>query len=164
MTAMHDDGRRSRAVRDHGPGVRVPPPVQVGLVLLAGWGLGRLLPLPLAAQFPWAGALVITGGLCLAAWAVLVMVRAGTDPRPDTADATLVEAGPFRCSRNPVYLGFVLVAAGIALRWGDLWGWLSAAASLVLLDRRVIPREEAYLAARFGRAYGAYCARVRRWL
>ena len=92
-----------------------------------------------------------------------VLVKAGNDPRPDKPDTALVEAGPFRFSRNPVYLGFILGMLGIALRWGDLWGWLALLATHGVLDALVVRREEAYLAARFGPAYDAYRARVRRW-
>jgi protein-S-isoprenylcysteine O-methyltransferase Ste14 len=95
---------------------------------------------------------------------VLVMVRAGVDPRPDKPDAAMVEAGPFRFSRNPIYLGFLLMVAGFALRCGDLWGWVALAAAHLVLDRLVVAKEEAYLATRFGAAYEAYRARVRRWV
>ena len=149
---------------DHGPGVRVPPPVLVaGLVALA-WALRRLLPLPVLPPLPGLGAAVMLAGLGLGFWAVVVMMRAGTNPRPDRPDAALVTDGPFRFSRNPIYLGFVLLAAGLALRWGDLWGWLAVLASQQVLDRLVIAREEPYLAARFGAGYEAYRARVRRWI
>jgi protein-S-isoprenylcysteine O-methyltransferase Ste14 len=107
---------------------------------------------------------VIFAALSLIGWAVLVMVRAGVDPRPDKPDAAMVEAGPFRVSRNPIYLGFLLAVAGFALRWGDLWGWLALAAAHLVLDRLVVAKEEAYLATRFGPAYAAYRSRVRRWV
>lgn len=152
------------APEDRGLGVRIPPPVMVGAAILGAWLLRRAAPLPLGAALPVPGIIVLLAALALIGWALLVMVRAGTDPRPDKPDAALVEAGPFRISRNPIYLGFVLAAAGIALRWGDPWGWLAVLASLTVLDRLVIAREEAYLAARFGAAYDAYRARVRRWL
>ena len=78
--------------------------------------------------------------------------------------AVFVEAGPYRFSRNPIYLGLLVAAVGLALRWGDLWGWMAVAASHLMLDRLVVAKEEAYLAARFGPAYEAYRARVRRWI
>lgn len=149
---------------DHGPGVRIPPPVMVAALLGGAWLLMRALPLPIARPLPMAGAGVIGVAVLLAVWAVVVMLRAGTDPRPDKPDAAIVESGPFGLTRNPIYLGFVIAAAGFALRWGDLWGWAAAAASALVLDRLVIAREEAYLAARFGAAYDAYKGRVRRWI
>lgn len=149
---------------DHGPGVRVPPPVLVAAVLALAWAGQRFVPVPLGPPLPEFGALVISAAIVLIGWAVLVLVRAGNDPRPDKPDAAMVEAGPFRFSRNPIYLGFLLAVAGFALRWGDLWGWVALAASHLLLERLVVAREEAYLAARFGAVYEAYRARVRRWL
>jgi len=152
------------APEGHGPGVRVPPPVMVAGVLAVAWLGQRMAPVPLGPPMPGLGALVIFGALALIGWAVLVLVRAGNDPRPDKPDAAMVEAGPFRFSRNPIYLGFLLAVAGFALRWGDLWGWLGVAASHLLLARLVVAKEEAYLAERFGAAYEAYRGRVRRWL
>ena len=149
---------------DHGPGVRVPPPVMVAAVLAVAWILRRVVPVPLGPPLPDAGLLVMFAALALIGWAVLVLVRAGNDPRPDKPDAAMVETGPFRFSRNPIYLGFLVGVAGFALRWGDLWGWIALAASHLLLDRLVVAKEEAYLARRFGAAYEAYRGRVRRWL
>nr|WP_246522172.1 isoprenylcysteine carboxylmethyltransferase family protein [Neoroseomonas terrae] len=102
--------------------------------------------------------------LLLIGLSLLALVHAGNDPRPDRPDKALVEAGPFRFSRNPVYLGFLVAMFGFALRWGDLWGWVALVGGHLLLDRMVVAREEAYLAARFGAAYEAYRGRVRRWL
>ncbi len=92
------------------------------------------------------------------------MAKAGTDPRPDKPDTAMVEAGPFRFSRNPIYLGFLLAVAGFALRWGDLWGWVAVVLAHLVLDRFVVAKEEAYLTTRFGAAYEAYRSRVRRWV
>lgn len=142
----------------------MPPPLLVAAVVLAGWGLRHVAPLPLGRPLPGPGAAVAVLGLGLSVWTVVAMHRAGTNPRPDRPDAALVQGGPFRLSRNPVYLGFLLIAAGLALRWGDLWPWLAVLAGFLLLDRAVVAREEAYLRARLGAAYGAYAARVRRWV
>lgn len=149
---------------DRGPGVRIPPPVLVLGALGGAWMLQRLAPVPLGPPLAEFGALVIFAALALIGWAVLELARAGNDPRPDRPDAALVEGGPYRLSRNPVYLGLLLGVAGFALRWGDLWGWIALLASHLLLDRLVVAKEEAYLAIRFGAAYGAYRDRGRRWL
>lgn len=152
------------AAEDCGPGVRVPPPVLVAGAIAAAWALGRIAPAPVGPPLPALGNAVLFLALGLLGWAILTMARAGTDPRPDRPDAALVEGGPFRFGRNPIYLGFVLCAAGFALRWGSLWGWLAVLATFLALDRLVVAREEAYLAARFGAAYDAHRARVRRWM
>ncbi|MFM7303842.1 MAG: methyltransferase family protein, partial [Alphaproteobacteria bacterium] len=100
----------------------------------------------------------------LIGWALLALVQAGNDPRPDRPDAAIVTNGPFRFSRNPIYLGFLVVVLGFALRWGDLWGWLALAICHLALDRLVVTKEEAYLSTRFGAAYEGYRKRVRRWV
>jgi protein-S-isoprenylcysteine O-methyltransferase Ste14 len=133
-------------------------------VLLAAWLLGRAVPVPVAPPLRLPGLVVAGLGVALGGWALALMLRAGTDPRPDRPAARLIESGPFRFSRNPIYLGFLVFAAGLALRWGDLWGWLAVAVIGVLLDRLVVRREERYLRRRFGPAYEAYAARVRRWI
>lgn len=152
------------AEADRGPGVRAPPPVLVAGALGGAWLLQRLAPAPLGPPLAEFGAVVIFAALALIGWAVLALARAGNDPRPDRPDTVLVEGGPYRFSRNPVYLGLLLAVAGFALRWGDLWGWIALFASHLLLDRLVVANEEAYLATRFGAAYAAYRGRVRRWL
>jgi len=128
---------------DHGPGVRLPPPVLVGGVLAVAWFAHLFFPI---------------------GWALLALVQAGNDPRPDRPDAAMVTTGPFRFSRNPIYLGFLVVVLGFALRWGDLWGWLALIICHFALDRLVVAKEEAYLTTRFGAAYEGYRKQVRRWV
>jgi protein-S-isoprenylcysteine O-methyltransferase Ste14 len=152
------------ADEDHGPGVAVPPPAIIGVLLLFAWLLGLVVPVPLGAPLRTPGLAVMALGVALAGWALALMLRARTDPRPDRPDTALIEAGPFRFGRNPVYLGGLVFAAGLALRWASLWGWLAVAAAFAALDRAVVPREERYLRRRFGAAYEAYAARVRRWV
>ncbi len=153
-----------RDAEDHGPGVKVPPPVIVGGLLLIAWLLRLALPVPLTPPLPVAGLVVMGLGVALSAWALGLMLRARTDPRPDRPDSVLIETGPFRFSRNPGYLGLLVFSAGLALRWGSLWGWLAVVLAFVLLDRLVVTREERYLRRRFGAAYDAYVTRVRRWM
>jgi protein-S-isoprenylcysteine O-methyltransferase Ste14 len=128
------------------------------------WLLDRVWTLRIGPPLIELGGMVIFLAIALIGWAVLALVRSGNDPRPDRPDNALVESGPFRLSRNPIYLGFLLAAAGLALVWGTLWGWIGVAVLHGVLDRLVIAREEAYLAARFGAPYEAYKARVRRWM
>jgi protein-S-isoprenylcysteine O-methyltransferase Ste14 len=92
------------------------------------------------------------------------MLRAGVNPEPHQPTAALVTPGPFRYTRNPIYLTFTLFFAGFALLTRNLWLLPLLLAVLVVMHYGVITREERYLARRFGDAYHAYCARVRRWL
>lgn len=76
----------------------------------------------------------------------------------------LIDQGLFRYIRNPMYLGFVLALAGLALLGGALSSWIIAIAFFVLVDRWYIPFEEREMLARFGDQYQEYCRRTRRWL
>jgi protein-S-isoprenylcysteine O-methyltransferase Ste14 len=149
---------------DRGPGVRVPPPVIVVTALILAWGLQRLLPVQLGPPAVALGGMVIFLAMGWVGWAVLVLVRAGNDPRPDKPDAAFVAAGPYRFGRNPIYFGFVLFLAGVALSWGTLWAWLAVGAVFLALDLHVVRREEAYLRSRFPESYPPYAARIRRWV
>jgi protein-S-isoprenylcysteine O-methyltransferase Ste14 len=92
----------------------------------------------------------------------VVRWRSTIDPyRPTTA---LVQSGPYRFSRNPIYVAFVLAEAGLGLAFGWWWALGLSPAVALALDVRVVRREEAYLDGKFGQAYQDYRGRVRRWL
>jgi len=84
-----------------------------------------------------------------------------SQPSPATA---LVTTGPYRYTRNPMYLGLAFLYAGIALAFGLLWALAALPVVLLVVDRVVIPPEERHLEAQFGDEYRAYKSRVRRWI
>jgi protein-S-isoprenylcysteine O-methyltransferase Ste14 len=135
----------------------------------AGEALHRVVPLPLA-RLPgihgmeWLAALLLLAGLILVLISVMFFLGARTTPIPYRRPATLVMWGPYRLSRNPMYVGVTLIYLGIAALRGVLWPVLLLPIVLIVLDRFVIPQEESILRANFGAAYERYCARVRRWL
>ncbi len=92
------------------------------------------------------------------------MRRAGTNVRPDQPTLALVFDGPFRFTRNPLYLAATGLYLGIALLVDALWPLLLLVPVLAVLRWGVVAREERYLEAKFGEPYRAYKARVRRWL
>jgi protein-S-isoprenylcysteine O-methyltransferase Ste14 len=145
--------------------VIAPPPLIYALPLAAGLVLQHYRPqavIPAA----WAhllGPLLVGlgfGGLP----AVLAFRRAGTHPEPWKPVTALVVTGPYRFSRNPMYLGFTLFYLGISLWVNSLWPLLLLPVVLVVMRLGVIAREETYLERRFGDEYRSYRARVRRWL
>jgi len=152
-------------IPDH-PDVRVPPPLLYLSVLGIALLLQDVAPLPLIpsnAAHPLALA-------CLAGWAVLAIwgmsrfrvARTSMIPvRPATA---LITEGPFRFTRNPLYLSLALLYLGIALWLGVLWPIVLLPALMLLVQQLVVLREEAYLESKFGDAYRTYRNRVRRWL
>ena len=148
----------------YGPDVRVPPPVLVLIAVAAAWGLETLYPIDIGPASPAIGGTIIMFAITWLGWALLILMRAGNDPRPDKPDKAFVADGPFRFGRNPIYLSFVLIMAGVALSLGNLWLWLATLAILAVFDRYVVRREEAYLRTRFPDTYPAYAARIRRWV
>jgi protein-S-isoprenylcysteine O-methyltransferase Ste14 len=148
------------------PAIRFPPPlVWIGFLLL-GYAADRAFGLPrfeFAAQKTLA-ALLILAATAMILWALASFRRAGERPEPWTGSEKMIEAGLYRITRNPMFLGMAASALGVAL-WFGSWAMLAAAAlATLIIDRLVISREEAYLEMRFGDAYRAYRQRVRRWL
>jgi protein-S-isoprenylcysteine O-methyltransferase Ste14 len=153
--------------RDH-PGVIAPPPLIYLGFLLAGWGLGRLAGLPsiggdAVARMVVAG-LLIGFGLALELWAIGAFRRRRTAVQPWKPSTALVAEGPYRFSRNPIYLGFAVTYLGLALALGSWLALVMLVPCLLVVDRGVIAREERYLSAKFGASYDTYRGRVRRWI
>jgi protein-S-isoprenylcysteine O-methyltransferase Ste14 len=148
------------------PGVHFPPPFLYVSVFLVGLLLERLLPgvtLPRVASRIGAAAL-LAPGLGLAMWSLGLFFRARTSPLPMRPASTLVAAGPYQWTRNPMYLGLLLVYAGTALLFDVFWALVLCPLVVLLINRLVIRREEAYLEERFGEEYRRYKARVGRWI
>jgi protein-S-isoprenylcysteine O-methyltransferase Ste14 len=152
-----------------GANVMVKPPLLFGGALVLGCVLSWLVPLgpELASANGRAlatGAAFVLLGLGLVAAAVLEFRRADTSLVPGEPAATLVTSGPYRFTRNPIYIGFVLLYFGLAIMLTSVWMLLLLIPVLIILQLGVVAREEAYLAEEFGTAYRAYQARVPRWL
>lgn len=137
-------------------------------ILLLGIGLDRWFSPAYSAPVPppvriAAGAVLMALSLALALWGFLTLRRAGTPVEPGQVPSRLVTEGPYRFSRNPLYLAQLLFLAGLGLA---AFPWLLAGAFVqaLLLRQFVIPGEERRIADHFGEAYGAYRRRVRRWL
>lgn len=151
------------------PGVRFPPPVLFVAGLALGAALGRAGPAFTLARSgsAWpvaAGWGLIVAGALLALWGVLTFRRAQTAILPQRPASRIVESGPYRFTRNPMYSGMTLAYLGATLLMNTLWPLLLLPAVLALLVRFVIRREEAYLEQAFADDYRRYRTRVRRWL
>lgn len=152
--------------RDDSPGVVVLPPVLFGGALALGLVLHWIRPVhplpPLPARL--LGALLLIASGVLARRAERAMKRAGTNIRPDRPTTAIVSEGPFRFTRNPLYISLTGLYLGISLLVNALWPLLLLVPALVVLQRGVVAREERYLEAKFGESYRAYKSRVRRWI
>ncbi len=163
--------RAEPQVNDTGTaGVIARPPLLFLAALLLGFALDHLLPLPVVV--PRGGELahrmipsaLILIGLALAAAGIRNFSRAATPVPTYKPTRALVTTGIHGWSRNPIYLGMLLVYAGIGIAVRSPWILVLALPLALTLRYRVVAREEAYLERRFGNAYREYKARVRRWL
>jgi protein-S-isoprenylcysteine O-methyltransferase Ste14 len=153
--------------RDEGPDVRIPPPLLYIVVLVLGILLDAAYPIHfLPSAIAWKiGALILAAGIALGPfWSIRTMRRANATLRPDRPATILVTDGPFRYSRNPLYLALTLIYAGIGIIADSLRALLLLAPVVLFMSLFVIRREEAHLQRVFGGEYEAYRARVRRWL
>jgi protein-S-isoprenylcysteine O-methyltransferase Ste14 len=146
------------------------PPLIFALAALAMLALDRFVPgsrlIPAEGQ-DLAGAIAIllaVAGLVLAGAALATFQRAGTSPKPWAEPTALVTGGPYRFSRNPMYLALLLLLAGLALALGTLTPVLVLPVFIIAVDRLFIRREERLLAGRFAAEFAAWRTRVRRWL
>jgi protein-S-isoprenylcysteine O-methyltransferase Ste14 len=148
------------------PGVVAPPPLIYLGALLVGALLERLSrwKIPTGRWTPALGAFLIVVAVVLFIFAVLELRRAGTPPEPYKPTTAIVTSGPYRVTRNPIYLSFTLVQLGIALWTGSGWILVLLLPVLVLMNYAVIAREERYLDRKFGDEYFRYRRRVRRWM
>lgn len=148
---------------------RVPAPLYFSVCFGAGGGLQHLLGLPTPAD-AWAGTFHLVGTVLANAALLLVLASlalfaaARTTLLPGGSASRLVTGGPFRISRNPMYLSLVLAYAGIALMLDLPWALALLPVPALLAQRVQIPFEEARMARLFGREYLDYRSRVRRWL
>jgi protein-S-isoprenylcysteine O-methyltransferase Ste14 len=149
-------------------GVRIfPPGVYLG-GLVVGYLLQWLWPVPIlpgaASIARILGAILALAGIALVLVAVAAFRRAGTSPNPTAATSALTFDGPYRFTRNPMYLGLALLLAGLAGLGNALWPLIAVIPVVAIIQTQVIAREERYLEAKFGEAYRDYRSRVRRWL
>ncbi len=154
--------------KEHGPSVKIPPPL-VPLVLL-GVGLAIDLafdpwgsPLSASSRYAIGAALIIAGQGAL--FAAMGRFRAtGQDPRPWEPSPELIIEGIYRYTRNPMYVGFGALQAGVGLVFGCLSPAMLVPVSWWIIFHIAIRHEEAYLLQKFGEGYARYLETVRRWV
>jgi protein-S-isoprenylcysteine O-methyltransferase Ste14 len=153
-------------IRDSSNAV-VRPPLALALAVLGGLVAERLISLPfLPESVPrsWAGIAVLALGLALGAWAITILRRAGTRVETTKPTTTIVTSGPYRLTRNPIYVGMVVILIGLAIALNTAWLLVALVPFYLVIRYGVIAREEAYLERKFGDKYPSYKSRVRRWI
>ncbi|HVY18616.1 MAG TPA: isoprenylcysteine carboxylmethyltransferase family protein [Bauldia sp.] len=146
----------------------LPPLIYVG-GLVIGYILQLLIPFPIVPPvFDVAVRLLGVVVLFAGGWLVFTgagsLQAAGTPMNPHEPSKTLVFAGPYKFTRNPMYLGMTLLLVGFAFIGNALWPLLAAIPAVWWIQTQVIAREEAYLEAKFGAPYLDFKKRVRRWI
>lgn len=147
--------------------ITLAPPVIyllfIGFNLLLSWQL----PWGGDGQNPWLRYLgwgLIDAGVLLIAWAAILMYRFKTTINPFKKPSALLVEGPYRFSRNPIYLGDTLIFLGIGLLLSSWWTVLLLPPLILCINEGVIRREETLLNGIFAEHYAHYCSHVRRWL
>jgi protein-S-isoprenylcysteine O-methyltransferase Ste14 len=110
------------------------------------------------------GVVLSMAGVALFVAAIRAFRAAGTPVPGNRSTTAIVRSGPYRFSRNPIYIAFALIHLGVAVSLGGWWLLLTWAVSISWIATSVVPREERYLEARFGSTYSTYKSSVRRWL
>jgi protein-S-isoprenylcysteine O-methyltransferase Ste14 len=146
-------------------GVIVRPPLLYAVALAAMLALRWLWPLPIfsGAAF-WPGLALVALAVGLLIWGRQTLVTGGTNVDPSLPSTAVVTSGPYRFSRNPLYMRLAVVYLGLTLALDTWWGIILLALVLIVMHRGVIQREERYLERKFGDGYRQYRAAVRRYL
>jgi protein-S-isoprenylcysteine O-methyltransferase Ste14 len=152
---------------ERGAKVHIPPP----LVFIAVIVLGALLQYTIAPiRFPgdaWiriVGVIIVVAGLALIFSALATFRKTGQDPKPWTPSPELIVQGPYRWTRNPMYVGLTCILVGLGLALNNLWFALLAAVALLVVHLIAVLPEEKYLKEKFGSSYEQYRTKVRRYI
>ena len=154
--------------KDHA-GVFVPPPLIFALPLFGAMFLNSRWPWPIATRSESvllvAAFFAVAAAVSIGLGSVISFRNARTTVLPMGRPTTAIVArGPYRFTRNPMYLAMAVGYLGVALLLNNVWAMVLLPAVLITVDRFVIRREERYLTTKFGETYRSYCSRVRRWI
>lgn len=143
------------------------PPVWLAVMVALAWAQARFAPSGLSFGGAWAdfaGGILVGGGLILLVLAVVEMRRARTTVIPHQEAAKLVQSDIFSRSRNPIYLGDVLILAGLILRFDAVLALPLVPVFLWILEKRFVIPEENRLRRKFRADFARYCQKTRRWI
>jgi protein-S-isoprenylcysteine O-methyltransferase Ste14 len=145
----------------------VRPPFAWLIALAVGIAANWLYPLPFvppSVRAAWAGVAIFALAFALGVWAIVTIRKAGTQVETWKPTTAIVANGPYRFTRNPIYLGMMLGLFGLSIALNSLWLLAMLLPFYFVIRYGVVAREEAYLARKFGDVYLGYKFRVRRWL
>lgn len=147
-------------------GVWIPPPLLYVLPLVLARLLQTVIPLPFLPANIISGAAVLCFivGIVLCIWSIGLFRRSNTSLVPVKPTATLVLHGPYKLTRNPMYLGLLCLYLAAAFWLNSVWALVLVPVVIGIVQRVVIVKEERYLEQQFGETYRQYKAQVRRWI
>ena len=148
------------------PGVVARPPLLYGAAFVAVLVFRWFWPMPIFGEAValWPGLALVALGVGFAIWGRRTMQAAGTNINPALPATAIVKSGPFRFSRNPLYLALTLIYLGLTLAFNTWWGIVVLVPLLIIMHCGVVLREERYLAQKFGESYRQYRSKVGRYL
>ncbi|MEW8276480.1 MAG: isoprenylcysteine carboxylmethyltransferase family protein [Candidatus Thiodiazotropha taylori] len=150
---------------DHADVILPPPVIHIVSIGLGGV-IGNYFPMPLPhwVILQWIGVMLSVMAIAITLWGMRVFQVSRNPVAPNQPVTRLMVSGPYRFTRNPLYLSLILLQLGVALFFLNGWMVLLLAPVVVFVRYYVVAREEAYLLRRFGTDYQAYQNRVRRWI
>ena len=145
--------------------VMIPPPViYLGLILL-GWLINKIIPLTISSTIwlKWIGVLFILIATIIIALSRREFIKVNTSIRPDKSTTAIISTGPYKISRNPLYISLTLFHVAISIVLNNLWILFMVIPAIIMIVFGVITKEEKYLENKFGQQYLDYKSSVRRW-
>jgi protein-S-isoprenylcysteine O-methyltransferase Ste14 len=145
---------------------RLWPPVAIGAPWIAGWAISAAAgdPVGLGDWRTPVGVVLLVAFLVWNGWSLLLFARHRTGLLPGMPTESMITEGPYRLSRNPLYVGLLALYLSLALLAGSFWALVLFPVAVLLVLWGAIRPEERFLRGRFGAAYDEYATRVRRWL
>ena len=151
--------------KDHAD-VKIHPPILTLIFIVIAYVAKRVIPIPFSVPdiLRLIGFALVVIGFLFGVSALFAFRKARTTLEPHGQVSAIVSDGIYRFSRNPIYLGFLLMVIGLPLNSGSYWGVVLSPVFVMFMNSLVIEKEEAYLEKKFGDVYTSYKSSVRRWL
>ncbi len=161
---MVSQNKSSDSQPDHAQVITPPPVIYLGAILL-GWLINMILPMTISSStwLKWIGVILILIATIIIAFSRREFIKANTSIRPDRSTTTLIRTGPYKISRNPLYISLSLFHVAISIVLNNFWVLFMAIPAIVMIVLGVITKEEKYLEKKFGQQYLDYKSSVRRW-
>jgi protein-S-isoprenylcysteine O-methyltransferase Ste14 len=161
-----ENNRQDTNSKSFGPGVRFPPPLVYLLAILIGIAIDRFVPIRVlpASLIGWLGGALVMLFVIITVLSFRELIKSRTTFRADRTVSAVLTTGPYRYSRNPLYIALSILQLGVGIWMNNVWVVMLLVPTIAWIRWRVIASEERYLIVKFGQAYLDYQAKVRRWL